>query len=310
MDERGVRSGARDRRRRPVVASTLEHDAFSPASRLDLGSGGSEPQVAVSERHDIAAAWLFGAGQVAGRFRDEDGSVGPQTLLSTPDFGAVAPGTLRIASDRAGDNAVAMLQGDPGARRLTAAVYDRPPGAPFIYSSTRFQKRKRPELKWRGGLDLWGTPTFNVMVDGALAGSSSTPSYQVVNPLKEGPHRLRIVQVDRRGQTALSRERFIRVDTAVPRITMRVSGKRRRGSTLKISARASDGKGSGLAVRRDRLRRQVAARAGETRRRIAIAPGASRSRSRPSTRWATWPGARSSCGSRRSDRPAAAGAHA
>ena len=38
---------------------------------------------------------------------------------------------------------------------LAVAVYDRPPGAPFIYSSTRFQKRRRPELKWRAGLDLW-----------------------------------------------------------------------------------------------------------------------------------------------------------
>jgi hypothetical protein len=247
MDERGFGQALLNTGDGAILASTLEHDAFSPGARLDVGSGGTEPQVAVSERHDIAAAWRFGSGQVAARFRDETNRVGPQTLLSTPDFGAVATGSLRIASDRAGDNAVAMLQGDPGALRLTAAVYDRPPGAPFIYSSTRFQKRKRPELKWRGGLDLWGTPTYNVMVDGAPAGSSHTPSVQVVTPLKEGTHRLRIVQVDRRGQTALSRERFIRVDTAVPRVTVRVSGKRRRGSTLKISARASDGKGSGLA---------------------------------------------------------------
>jgi hypothetical protein len=246
MDERGFGQAVSGVGDGSILASALEHDAFGPPARLDLG-GGAEPQVAVSERKDIATAWLFGAGQAAARYRAEDKQLGPQTLLSTPDFGAVPAGGMRMASDRAGDVAVAMVQGDPGARRLTVAVYDRAPGAPFIYSSTRFQKRKRPELKWRGGLDLWGTPTYNVLVDRVLWGTSNQPSYRVVKPLSEGPHRLRIVQVDRRGQTAVSRERFIRVDTAVPKLSVRLSGKRRRGSTLKLSARASDGKGSGLA---------------------------------------------------------------
>jgi hypothetical protein len=245
MDERGFGEAVFAGGDGSVIASLLEHDAFQPPFRLD-GGGGTEPQVAVSERQDIGAAWLFGAGQVAGRYRAEDKVVGPPALLSAPELGSVAAGSLRMASDRAGDDAVAMLQGDLGARRLTVAVYDRPPGAPFIYSSTRFQKRKRPELKWRAGLELWGTPTYNVMVDRVLWGTSNKPSFQVVKPLSEGPHRLRIVQVDRRGQTALSSERFIRVDTAVPTLRVRLSGKRRRGSTLKLSVRASDAKGSGL----------------------------------------------------------------
>ena len=59
-------------------------------------------------------------------------------------------------------------------------------------------------------------------------------------------HRLRIVQVDRRGQTASSRERFIRVDTAAPRLKITLRGKRRRGSTLKLTATALDGHGSGI----------------------------------------------------------------
>jgi len=246
MDERGFGQAVLAAGDGTVIASTLEHDAFGVPFRLDAG-GGTQPQVAVSERQDIAVAWLFGAGQVAGRYRTEDGRVGPEALLSAPELGSVAAGSLRMASDRAGDQAVAMLQGDAGARRLTAAVYDRPPGAPFIYSSTRFQKRKRPVLRWRGGLDLWGTPTYNVMVDRVLWGTSQSAEYQVVRPLPAGAHRLRIVQVDRRGQTSLSRERFIRVDTAAPRLRVSVRGKRRRGSALKISASAFDGRGSGIA---------------------------------------------------------------
>jgi hypothetical protein len=245
-DERGVGQAVLSGADGSILGSALDHDAFSPPVPVSVGLG-ENPQVAVSERQDMAAAWRFGAGQVAARYRDDGKGLGPQVLLSTPDFGAVPSGAVRIAADRAGDVAVAMLQGDAGARRLTVAVYDRPPGAPFIYNSTRFQKRKRPVLKYRTGLDLWGTPTFNVMIDRVLAGTAHGPEFQVVTPLSEGAHRLRIVQVDRRGQTAVSRERFIRVDTAPPRLRVTIRGKRKRGSTLKISASASDGKGSGLA---------------------------------------------------------------
>jgi hypothetical protein len=243
MDERGVGESVVANADGTIMGAPLEHDAFAPPAPI---GGGDGPQVAVSERLDSAAAWRYAGTQVVGRYRDEGKALGPQALLSTPELGAVPAGQLQIGSDRAGDVAVAMLQGDAGARRVTVAEYDRAPGAPFIYSSTRFQRRSRPVLRFRAGLDLWGPPTYNVMIDRVLAGTSHTTSFQVVNPLSEGPHRMRIVQVDRRGQTALSRERFIRVDSAPPRLRVKVSGKRRRGSRLKITARAFDGKGSGL----------------------------------------------------------------
>jgi hypothetical protein len=244
-DERGVGQAVSVGGDSSIVESALTHDAFGPPAVASQGAGAA-PQVAVSERQDSAVAWIFGAGQVAGRYAEDAKPLGPPALLSTPDFGAVPGGALRLASDRAGDMAAAMLQGDAGARRLTVAVYDRPPGIPYIYNSTRFQKRKRPVLKFRAGLDVWGTPTYNVLIDRVLAGSTHSTAFQVVKPLSEGAHRLRIVQVDRRGQTSVSRERFIRVDTAPPRLRVRISGKRKRGSTLKISASASDGKGSGM----------------------------------------------------------------
>jgi hypothetical protein len=243
MDERGFGQAVSAAPDGTILASALEHDAFGPPA--GVGNGDS-PQVAVSERKDIATAWIFGAGQVAGRFRDGDAQLGPQTLLSTPAFGVVPAGAMRIGADRAGDTAVAMLQGDSGARLLTVAAYDQPPTAPFIYSSTRFQKRQRPLLKWRAGLDLWGTPTFNMIVDGKVAGTSHGPQAQPAAPLTEGVHRLRIQQVDRRGQTSLSRERVIRVDTVPPRLRIKLRGKRQRGSTLKLTATALDGHGSGV----------------------------------------------------------------
>ena len=59
---------------------------------------------------------------------------------------------VSIGGDRVGDFAVAMVQGTPGGlRTLTVAVYDRPPGAPFIESSQTYKRKTRPELRWRPG---------------------------------------------------------------------------------------------------------------------------------------------------------------
>jgi hypothetical protein len=245
MDERGIGQAVVVAPDGTILGSPLEHDAFGAPAAVSIGPGDS-PQVATSERQDVATVWRFGGSQVAGRFRDEAHRLGPQALLSSPALGAVPADGLGIGADRAGDVAVAMLQGAVGARYLAVSVYDRPPGAPYIYSSTRYQKRKRPVLKWRAGLDLWGTPLFTFLIDRVAAGTSNTPSGRPAVALGEGPHRLRIVQVDRRGQTTFSSERWIRVDTTPPRIRVRVTGKRRRGSTLKISARVVERRGSGL----------------------------------------------------------------
>ena len=120
MDERGFGESLFEGGDGSITASLLDHDAFQPPFRLDLG-GGAEPQVAVSERKDVAGAWLFGAGQAAGRYRTEDNRVGPQTLLSTPDFGPVASGSLPDdvrprGRQRGGGNARRAPRGHAGSR--------------------------------------------------------------------------------------------------------------------------------------------------------------------------------------------------
>ena len=244
MDERGVGQAVAVAPGGTILAAPLEHDAFG--APVALAGGGDGPLVATSERLEVATVWRFNGAQVAGVFRDRHKRLGRQTLLSTLAFGAVPAGTVRIGADRLGDVAVAMLQGDPGARRVAVAVYDRPPSAPLVSSSTLYQRRRRPLVRFSPGLELWGTPTFDVMIDGVLAGTTQSSPYQVARPIAQGKHRLRVVEVDRRGQTGVSRERVIRVDGTAPRIAVHVRGRRRRGATLRISVRARDGRGSGV----------------------------------------------------------------
>jgi len=243
MDERGAGQSVVANADGTIMGSQLDHDAFAPPAPL---GGGDGPQVATSERQDMAAAWHVGPGQVTGLYRHEK-ALGPPTLLSTAGFGVVPAGQLQIGGDRLGDMVVAMLQGDAGAHHVTAAVYDRPPGRPLIYRSSGIQKRERPVLRFRPALDLWGAPTYELMIGRRLIAASQTATkVRAAASVSQGRHRVRLVQVDRRGQTGVSRPRIIRVDGTPPRLRVKVRGKRRRGAILRITVRASDGKGTGL----------------------------------------------------------------
>ena len=186
---------------------------FRPAVRIDQTAGtvAPTPVVATSERADVYAAWRTGGGDGAGdvRARRKNGEAGfePEFLASNPDFGATVPGEVAIGADRSGNAAVAMLQGGPGARRLTAAVYDRLPGKPVVLSSTVPRPRK-PLLKWAAGSEYWGSQTFTVYVDGKRIGSVRNKTrMKSRRTLRPGRHRYQVRATDRRGQVSVSRVR-------------------------------------------------------------------------------------------------------
>jgi hypothetical protein len=181
--------------------------------RLDRG-GSAAPQTPVgfiSERHAGAVAYArsaSGAVAVLGRTVAVGRIAGPETVLSHPTAGPALPGSLRAAGDRDGDVAVAMLQGAPGARTLTAALLDDPPGRPVVTS--RRVDPARSGIRWNAGLDLLGPQRFTVRVDRRVAGRTSKTSLRV-RGLRKGRHTVQVVATDRRGQSARSRTRTIDV---------------------------------------------------------------------------------------------------
>ena len=188
-------------------------DAFQAAVRIDQTAGAAAPSpvVATSERADVYAAWRTGgpdgSGDVRARRKNGEVDFEGEFVASNPEFGAVPPGQVAIGVDRSGNAVVAMLQGGPGARRLTAAVYDRPPGSPVVLNSNRGRNRK-PLLKWGAGSENWGAQRFTVLVDGKVIGTATDRErLKSKRAFRPGRHRYQVRSTDRRGQVSVSRVR-------------------------------------------------------------------------------------------------------
>ena len=203
------------------------------------------PVVATSERGDVYVAWRTGdgnGGDVRARRKNGERGFEPEFVASRPGLGPVPPGQLAIGADRSGNTVVAMVQGAPGARRLTAAVYDRLPGRPVVLNSIRYRARK-PLIKWLPGSENWGGQTFTVLVDGKVLGTTTTNRLVSPRALGKGEHRYQVRATDRRGQVAVSRTRTFRVDPGMPVLQLNA---RRRGRTVTVSTVARDRGPAGL----------------------------------------------------------------
>ncbi len=238
-----------------VFGAWLDHDHFNSPARLDSidSSALANPQVASTDQQDSAIAWRLtgadGTSVVRARYHDgEDanGALGAELTVSRGDLGPIADPGASLSADRSGDVAVAMVQGTPGARTLTIAIYDRPPGAPFIDETEAYKRKTRPELRWRPGNDPWGAQTFRVYMDGVQIGQTTASTLVPATPLTTGKHTWQVESVDRAGQIARSRVRTLKIDATPPTLTVKVSGKRAAGKALKISVTARDAGGSGL----------------------------------------------------------------
>jgi hypothetical protein len=238
-----------------VFGAWLDHDHFQFPARLDSidSIGGDNPEVAATDQQDSAIAWRLagadGSSIVRARYHDgEDanGALGAEVTLSRGDLGPIADPGVSISADRSGDVAVAMVQGTPGSRTLAVAIYDRPPGAPFIDETEAYKRKTRPELRWRPGNDPWGTQTFRVYMDGVQIGQTTGTTLVPATPLTTGRHTWQVESVDRAGQASRSRVRTLKIDATPPTLKVKVSGRRAAGRSLKISVTARDKGGSGL----------------------------------------------------------------
>jgi hypothetical protein len=175
------------------------------------------------------------------------GKTGDEALLSNPDFGPVDPDAgFDAAANRAGDVVVVFVQGSGDQRRLVAASYDRSPGS-FVGNTTQhWRNSAAPKLSWSASFELWGPPTYSVLVDGQTVGQTTSTSLAPSQPIADGLHHWQVVATDRRGQVTKTKTRELRVDATGPAVTLRVSGSRKAGKPLTFKAGASDTGGSGV----------------------------------------------------------------
>jgi len=240
-----------------AYGAVLKDDLFNPSELIGAGGPGGVPvpAPAVAESGDGLVAYqqadAAGARTVHARPYDYVPASravtqpGPDAALSDPALGATdAARGLDAAADRAGDIAVAFVQGDGATRRIVAASYDRAPGAFRASTTTKWRKFARPPVKWATAFELWGPITYRVEIDGLAVGTTTSTGLTVPTVVADGLHRWRVVAVDIRGQSTATPSRNLRVDATPPKVTFKVSGSRKRGQQVKVAVQATDASGT------------------------------------------------------------------
>lgn len=214
-----------------------------PIQQVDSVAQSAAPTYAVPATATplkMIVAWQFtgadGATDVRGRFYNGR-EFESETVLSRPELGPIdAARGLDAAGDDNGDLAIAYVQGSG----ISVATIDQPPGRFAPQAGLRkWERTDRPTLQWTRSREAWGL-SYTVAVDGAEVARTPRLSYKLKTSLAQGEHSWQITAVDLRGQTAQTRVGTVRIDTVAPTATVRVSGARRPGATLKLALRAVD----------------------------------------------------------------------
>ncbi len=209
--------------RGPMIAATelsVSHQLFASTNfgaprRLDAGLNAEAPLPAVAlgdvGRGGIAWQQSGAAGAPSGILaRAYTGhAFSGQALLSKPAFGtADAAAGLSSGADRLGDLFVAFTQGSAASRRVMLAGRAVPPG-PFRLTGPRKTRRGRPRISWSASSDMVGLRGYRVYVDGRLVGTTRRTDLVSRRTLRRGRHQIRVVAVDRLGQTTAAPRRVL-----------------------------------------------------------------------------------------------------
>ena len=230
-----------------VTGSTLFNNKITGTARLNEANGiAAQATAAVGENEDGAVAWFqnAGNGQAVVKARYFDGvefvKLADDGTLTRPEFGpAYLDGGIASGASRAGDVAVAFIQGGEADRRLVAGVYDKPPTR--IAGSNSEKIRKFTRFAWRSSLNLFGGTKYTVLLNGKPFGE--TGQLEIIpqpGQVPDGEHRWQIQITDRRGQTVVSRTRRLRVDNTPPTVRF---GVKRSGRSVTVTPRAGDPNG-------------------------------------------------------------------
>jgi hypothetical protein len=239
-----------------AYGSVLKDDLFNPGVAIGGGLGVAPigaPAVAENGQGLVAFQQGDAAGGVAIHARPYDyvpasrvvTPPGPEAVLSNPALGPTdAARGLLAGADRAGDIAVAFVQGTGAGSQIVVASFDRAPGSFRGSTTSKWRNFARPPLKWGAAFELWGPITYTVLIDDKPVGQTTSTGITVPTVVPDGLHRWRVVATDRRGQTSASPSRNIRVDATPPKISFRISGARKRGRFVKVAARVTDASGT------------------------------------------------------------------
>ena len=268
-----------------VLGSWLDHDHFQrrrAARRRSSSVAPTKPEVAATDRNDIAIAWRSRAADgnsvARARFKGADEPFGRRGhgLAARPRPGRRPRRVHRRRPRR-------RLRGRDGPGHAGRADADRrglrPPAGRAVHRVLAgLQAQDAPGAALAARASSCGARRrFRVYMDGvADRPDDRTTRSCPATPLTTGKHTWQVEAVDRAGQTTRSRVRTLRIDATPPTLKVTVSGKRAAGAGAEDHASRRPTRRRRARPHHGRLRRQVGDDAARARR--ATATSAARSR--------------------------------
>ncbi|HZU40248.1 MAG TPA: PKD domain-containing protein, partial [Solirubrobacteraceae bacterium] len=161
-------------------------------------------------------------------------TLGPETVLSAGLGGSPDAGSgLTAAGDVSGDGAVAWVQSTAAGNEIVADQLYQAPGAPSALRPSGYIRSTRPKLVWAPSAEAWAA-RYTVALDGATLGQTAGTSMALSAPLAQGPHSWRVSASNAAGLTSGVRTARFFVDTIAPRVRLRLIGRRRAGTLLRL----------------------------------------------------------------------------
>jgi hypothetical protein len=175
------------------------------------------------------------------RYAPDGVNLNPDLVVSSPSLGATnADLGLGAGGDLAGDAAVAWVQGSGDQTRIVAAQLYQAPGSFSPSSLTGVSRSPNPIVRWSPASEQWGSPTYQVKVDGILVAQTTSTSVSVPTALRQGRRVWQVTAVNQAGVATAARPATVLVDSRSPTVRVRIAGQRHPRVTMHVHVRAYD----------------------------------------------------------------------
>ena len=241
-----------------AAAGDSSHNLFATAlgpyeqpggvSQVNTIAQASSPDAvpAVAGTVSTLIAWQQDAGsgaqpEIRMRYAPDGVDLNPEQVVSTPDLGPTAAAQgLAAGGDVSGDAAVAWVQGSGASTRIVVAQLFQAPRGFAPATASAYATTPAPQFSWSPSSEQWGPVNYIVKVDGNVAGGTQATALVPAVPLTQGRHIWQASATNAAGLTVLARPAAVFVDSLPPRVTLKITGPRTPGSTLAVTATATD----------------------------------------------------------------------
>ena len=215
-----------------IFAMSLANNAVTKGiSRVDSLANAAPPDAVAGTAglFSNVVAWQQSPGsagvpEVRVRFTPAKSSMGPETVVSSPQNGPTdAADGLDASGDVNGDAAVAWVQGVAGARQIVTAQVYQPPGGLHALNKSVYARTPHPLLSWSAVRDPWRL-VYQVFVDGAQIAQTTVTSLRIPAVTPDGLHRWEVIAVNPAGLESQSKVATVFVDRIAPLVKTAVLG--------------------------------------------------------------------------------------